>query len=240
MKTQKLIIISLLAFVLSCKKENDKTSSCLITSLIQAGTNGNQVFNLTYNDEGKVATIDQVSGLATHKDFSYQGNTIYVISLDKDGHFTQKDSITIDDKGRPLNIRQFMTADGSVYTNIIFEYNGDDLVKHVQTSYPGSSTSTTTFTYQNGNPVTLSSGNASSILDFYTDKKLQKGDYLEVASLIQYGISIYPHKNLVKMIASGGSITNLVYEYNSDGLISKLTATSGNDITLLNYGYECR
>lgn len=240
MKTQKLIILLLLTLVISCKKESDKTVNCNITSVVQAGTAGNQVFVLTYNDEGKIATLDQTSGTTYHKDFSYVGNTLYVVTLDKDGHFSQKDSITLDSQGRPLNIRSFTTADGSVYSDINFEYNGDELKKYVQTQVPGGSATTTTATYINGNPTTISSGGISSILDYYTDKKVQKGDYLELAGLVQYGVSFYPHKNLVKMIAGGNSITNLTYEFNADGLISKLTATTGNQLTQLTYAYECR
>jgi hypothetical protein len=240
MKTQKLMILSLLVLVLACKKESDKASTCKMTTVTQVGTNGNQAFTITYNDEGKVATIDQTMGTATHKDFSYDGNTMYVISLDKDGHFTQKDSITLDAKGRPLNIRSFLNIDQSYWYNYTFEYNGDDLAKTVQTNHEGTNLGITTLIYSNGNPTSVSVGNSSSILDYYTDKKVQKGDYLEFASLLQYGLSIYPHKNLVKTLASSGSVINFTYEFNSDGLISKVTASTTTMVTVLTYGYECQ
>jgi hypothetical protein len=239
MKTQKLIITILLCLVLACKKESDNSSRCNIISIVQIGTAGNQAYTLTYNDEGKIATLDQTMGVTSHKDFSYNGNTMYVVTLDKDGHFSQKDSITLDGQQRPLNIRSFLNIDGSIWYNYTFEYNGDELKKYVQVNQSGNVVATSTLTYTNGNPISISFGNASSILDYYSDKKVQKGDYLEVATLIQYGISLYPHKNLVKTIASGGALINFSYEFNSNGLISKVTLTNGTDVSLLSYSYEC-
>jgi hypothetical protein len=234
MKTQKLFIVCLLAVGMGCKKESDKTSDCKITYV---ATSAGSTFTLTYNDEGKIATIHSSD---SHKDFTYIDNTVYIVTLDKDGNFYQKDSITIDTKGRPLNIRSFSTAVGSTWNNDSFEYNGDDLKSFTRTTSSGATPTITTTTYSNGNPLVLKTGASNIILDYYTDKKLQKGDYLEMATLVQYGISLYPHKNLLKMIASGSEVTNLTYEFNSDGLISKLTATSPTQANVLLYTYECK
>lgn len=238
MKTQKLFIVSILLIGIGCKKESDKNANCQIVAIVSSAGNSN--YTITYNEEGKVATIDAPGPSPSHKDFAYDGNTIYIVSLDKDGHFQQKDSITIDSKGKPLNIRTMYTTDGSKWQNNSFEYNGEDFKSSAQTTNSNPTPVTTTATYSNGNPLSLVTNGNSSVLDFYTDKKVQKGDYLEVASLLQYGISIYPHKNLVKMIASGGGATNFAYEFNADGLITKVTATSGTQVSILLYTYECK
>lgn len=240
MKTQKLIFVCLLIFVLACKKERDNTSRCNIATMTQAGPGGNAVYTFTYNDEGKLATMDVGGTGASHKDFAYSSNTVFIVTLDPDGKFKRKDSIAIDSKGRPLNIRSFTSADGSTWENTSFEYNGDDLKNSALTYNYNSTPMTTTFTYSNGNPVIMATGGSSTILEYFTDKKVQKGDYLEMASLVQNGVNIYPHKNMVKLVASGGSIVNFAYEYNSDGLVSKVTITSGTDIALLTYTYECK
>jgi hypothetical protein len=237
MKTKTLVVV-LFVVGMGCKKDNDKAATCQITSVVSSGGNFN--YTITYNDEGKVAIIDAASSNPTQMDFSYNGSTVYIITLDKDGHFSKKDSITIDSKGKPLNIRTMYAADGSIWENNSFEYNGDDLKSFSRTTNSDATPTTTTATYSNGNPVALVTSGSTSVLEFYTDKKVQKGDYLEIASLIQHGISIYPHKNLVKTIAGGGTATNFAYEFNSDGLITKVTATSGTQVSILLYTYECK
>ncbi|HLG40932.1 MAG TPA: hypothetical protein VI461_14730, partial [Chitinophagaceae bacterium] len=136
--------------------------------------------------------------------------------------------------------RQYYNLAGTNFNNYIFEYNGDDLSKLHQTDETGGATETSTATYLNGSMVSLQSPSGTATLEYFTDKKVQPGDYLELAAMIQYGMSVYPHKNLVKTIANGASsITNFNYDMNPDGTISKVTATSGSSVSTLTYQYQC-
>jgi hypothetical protein len=244
MKTQKTIII--LFFVLtftstinSCTKEGDKTASCRIVTVSQSGPGPGTIQNLTYNNDGKISTLSATTGSSViNKVFNYSGNTIIVYSTNGSGAFNSRDSITLDSKGRPLNIRQYFNQAGTNWYNLNLEYNGDDLLR-VQQSGP---TGGTTFlaTYSNGNMVSLQSASSTVTFEYYTDKKIQPGDFLDVTSLVQYGVRVYPQKNLIKTIDyGGGNISNFSYEMNSDGLISKATGTTASDVTTLTYQYKC-
>ena len=235
------ISVAVLLFVslAACKKDNDKKATCRISTITQTSSGDNTIQNITYNNDGRISTMTTSGDFGSTKVFTYNGNTVIVITTGNDGDFNSRDSITLDAKRKPLNIRQFHNEDGDNWTNYSFEYNGDDLQKFHQTNENGTSPQTSVATYQNGNMMSLQTGNGTATLEYFTDKKVQPGDYLELASLIQYGVSVYPHKNLVKTIAEGSTILNFNYEFNADGTISKVTATSGGTVSSLTYQYQC-
>jgi hypothetical protein len=245
MKTQKTLIVLLFTIVFavaisSCKKNNDKQATCRIVTVTESSSSGNTIRNITYNNDGKISTLNASGSNPTNKVFNYNGNTVIVNTTTGSGTFSSRDSITLDNRGRPLNLRQYYNVAGTNFSNYKFEYSGDDLLKLQQTDETGGVPETTTTTYVNGNMVSLHSPSGTTTLEYFTDKKVQPGDYLELAALIQYGMSVYPHKNLLKTIASGASsITNFNYEMNPDGTISKVTATSGSSVSTLTYQYQC-
>jgi hypothetical protein len=235
MRRPFICLVLLLAFsgiFVSCKKDNDdKKPVCRIVTIT---TSTGDVTNITYNNEGKISTLSE-GGII--KVFTYAGNTIIINS--NNGNFASRDSITTDSKGRPVNIRQFSDATNTKWTNLSFEYNGDDLLKYIQTTNPVTTPVTNTATYVNGNMVSLQFSGDHTDLEYYTDKKVQQGDLLELSTVLIYGVSIYPHKNLVKSISSGGSIANYSYEFNADGQITKATATGGTQVSTFTYQYQC-
>lgn len=240
MKTTKVAVAFFVFIVfISCKKNNDKKASCRIVTVAQTSPSSNVIQNLTYNNEGRISTASTSGPNGGNKVFTYNGNTVIAISTRHDNSFSGRDSITLDAKRRPLNIRTFFDEAGTNWTNSRFEYNGNDLQKIIQTEETNGSPETSVATYNNGNMVSLSNTTSVTTLEYFTDKKVQQGDYLEVASLIQYGVSVYPHKNLLKTIASAGTILNFNYEFNPDGTISRVTATTGGTVATLSYQYQC-
>jgi hypothetical protein len=222
----------------SCKKSVDKNASCRIVTAVQVLGSNTYTFNITYNNEGKISTLEASGALTMSKVFTYSGNTIMINST-QSGSFHRRDSITLNAKGKPLNIRQYSNAAGTVWLNYAMEYNGDILLKYIETSSSNPS-KTITITTTNGNATTVQLPGATFTLEYHTDKNVQRGDWLEFASLTEYGVNIYPHKNLVKTIDQGtGTITNYNYEFNSDGLISKVIGTSGASTTTVTYQYAC-
>lgn len=241
MKTQGTILVccAAIALISSCKKNSDKKATCRIVTVAQSSSGSNSTINITYNNDGKISTLGTSSGSSsTNKVFTYSGNTIIINSTS--GSISTRDSVTVDAQGKALNIRQFSDLTGSNWTNYRFEYNGSDLLKFHETSDGDATEETTVATYSNGNMVGLQNASSNSTLEYFTDKKVQPGDYLELISLIQYGVSVYPHKNLVKTIDGGsGSITNFNYEFDAEGNITKVTATGGSSSTTLTYQYQC-
>ncbi len=242
MKTQGTIFLFCAAVLLvsACKKDgDDKKAACRIVTVSQSSSGTPNVINITYNNDGKISTLSTSSGSSsTSKVYTYSGNTIIINATS--GSFSSRDSVTLNAQGRASNIRQFSDLTGNNWTNYRFEYNGNDLLKYHQTSDGDATEETTTATYSNGNMVGLQSSSSNTTLEYFTDKKVQPGDYLELAMLIQYGVSVYPHKNLLKTIDSGtGSITNFNYEFDAEGNITKVIATAGSSTTTLTYQYQC-
>jgi hypothetical protein len=238
--TYLFLLLALTGILASCKKDKDKKATCRITTVISSGSGNNTVYNITYNNDGKISTLNSSGSAVTNKVFTYSGNTVNVNTTVGSNTFSSRDSITLDSKGRPVNIRNFFNESGTNWNNSSFEYNGDDLLKYIVTSSSSSTSETVTATYLNGNMVNLQTTGVSSSVAYFTDKKVQPGDYLEISNLIQFGLTVFPHKNLVKSVDSGGgSITNFNYEFDADGQITKLTATSGSSVSNLTYQYQC-
>lgn len=241
MKTQRVAVAVIIASAFfSCKKNDDKQANCRIVTITTSSSGDNSVFNLTYNNDGRISTISTSGTSGSNKVFTYNGNTVIINTVRSDGSFDSRDSLTLDAKRKPLNIRKYSDEEGTNFTNFSFEYNGDDLLKIHQTSDNSNSPETSVATNVNGNMTALTSPAGTSTLEYFTDKKNIPGDYLDVSSLIEYGLSVYPHKNLVKTIANGNSsILNFNYEFNPDGTISRVTATSGSTVSTVSYQYQC-
>lgn len=243
MKTQGTIAVVFAALTLSifsaCKKDNDKKASCKLVTVTQNSGGTISVINITYNNDGKISTLNtSSSNSSTNKVFTYSGNTINIITTS--GSSTSRDSVTLNSSGRASNIRSFRDMTGTDWTNQSFEYNGNDLLKIHETSEDDNTPSTSVATYISGNMVSLATTSSTSTLEYFTDKKIQQGDYLELATVIQYGVGIYPHKNLLKTIdGGGGNFNNFNYEFDADGKISKLVVTGGGSTVTLTYQYQC-
>jgi hypothetical protein len=225
--------------MLSCSKKGDKNAGCRIVTAMHVTAFGNTIYTLTYSDEDKLSGLAATGGAVFNKAFSYNGNTTIVNTTNETGDFMSRDSITVNDKGRVVNMRNFITQNGSEWINYSFTYSGDDLVAVEQTRQPAEPPVSGVGNSLNGNLLSLSSATASTIFEYYLDKKVQQGDYLDFSLVLQFGAGIYPHKNLIKTISTGATITNFTYEFNSDGLISKVAINNGSTIQTVTYQYKC-
>ena len=122
--------------------------------------------------------------------FTYFGNTIMVNGT-KAGAFHSPDSITLDDRGRPLNLRQFYQEDRSDWSNIAFTYNGDDLLTMKQSTDQSTNPVTSLVACSNGNMVCQQLNGNIVMLEYFLDKKVQPGDFLQFNSLPVFGIDLF-------------------------------------------------
>lgn len=245
MKTRRLVsffaAIAMCITVISCKKDGgDKNASCRIVTVTQVLGGSTYLYNLTYNNDGKVSTLTGSGATNVNKVYTYAGNNI-IINATLGGTFYSRDSITLNANGTPANIRQFSNPAGTAWINHSLEYNGNDLLKQHMTTNLSAVPITSIVTMSNGNVINLKQvGSTEYNMEYFTDKGVQRGDFLEIVGLLNYGINIYPHKNLVKALALvGGAVTNYNYEFNADGLISVVTATSGTSVSTISYQYAC-
>jgi|GEM_PF-2434979 len=225
-------------FFISCKKDDIKNNACRIVTISEESASGSAVVhNITYNNDGKISTLQSSGTFNTNKVFNYTGNTI-IVTTSGNNNPSRKDSITLNSQGRPVNIRQYFS--GTNFDNYVFEYDGNgELLKNQKISNGSTTPETTIYTNQNGNIASIKTSFSTVNLEYFNNKAVQQGDYLEVLSLIAYGVSIYPHKNLVKSIVSDNSITNYDYEFNSEGVITKITATGNSGVGTITYQYQC-
>jgi hypothetical protein len=222
----------------SCKKSGDKNANCRIVTAHQVVGSIDYVINITYNNAGKISTLASTGSVTVSKVFTYSGNTV-IINITNAGAFQGRDSITLNDKGKVTNIRQYKNVAGTVWTNYAMEYGGDVLLKYYE-STNASAPKTITVTITNGNTTKVVDGATTINLEYWTDKNVQRGDYLEISALLEYGVNLYPHKNLIKTLdTGGGNIINYNYDFDERGLISKITATSGANSSTLDYQYQC-
>jgi hypothetical protein len=156
------------------------------------------------------------------------------------GTFSGRDSVTVDNMGRPVNIRHFYNQAGTSWFNTVYEYSGDNMTKFNQIYESTTIPDTYTVNSVDGNVVYFGNSGNSTSLEYYTNKSNQPGDYLEFNSLIDFGVSIYPRKNLIKKLDSGlGNFTDLSYEFDSDAKITKVIATSASSVFTYTYQYQC-
>ncbi|MDP4245696.1 MAG: hypothetical protein Q8932_07605 [Bacteroidota bacterium] len=236
MKTIKLLPASAaliaIALIAGCKKNKETRSDCHIVAI--TSTTGESYY-LTYNKDGKLASDSSGNSVTT---FVYSGSTV-TGTTNMSGAFSSKTIITLNSNGLASNVRTEYNAAGTNWGNALYEYSGTEVVKVTNTSSSGGSPTLSTIAWSNGNPTSITSGSSTSILDYYTDKAFQKGDYLYLAQLT-LGYTIYTSKNLLKSIVSGSTLTTVTYSFDSDGKINMMTVSSGsNATTVLVYQYQC-
>jgi hypothetical protein len=142
--------------------------------------------------------------------------------------------------GQPLNL--------SINSTYTYEYNSlgelqlATLKKEYISNPAGNYTSTTTYTWANGNVVKQEvTGGGIGSYEYYTDKPAQKGDVIAFNNLMSSGISPFKNKNLTKSLTDGATIVNINYEYDETGKIKTalLTGSTAASSRESRYQYSC-
>ena len=220
-------ILILAAAFNACKKNNDKKPVCRIAAFTIAG----QVYNITYNSSGKVIAI--ATGIFSQT-YDYFNDTTTITSLN-DGTFSSRTIVALNGAGLATNVRTELNASGTEWTNSTFEYNGDELSKQISTRSGDTSRGITTFIWFNHNMISETIDSNTTVLDYYTDKPRQAGDYLDFFQFLG-GYEYLRTKNLLKSFGN----STLTYQFGTDGNISELTISSPGGIPAgINYQYQC-
>jgi len=210
-----------------CKKDSNKKSDCRVAEVSIAG---GQNIEVSYGSDGKVNSFS--TGNGTLVSFTYKGDTVQILHTDS-GQFGSRVTVVNNVSGLATYVRTDYDQAGTQWGTTKYEYNGDQLATSKDSSYAGTS-STTTYAWFNGNMVVSASGTQTTSSDYYTDKPYQPGDYLYFAQLLQ-GYQILRNKNLVKS-TTGGSFN---YSFDGDGHISAMEIVEPNSAAVINYTYQC-
>ncbi len=238
-RSLKLLILSALLFTASgifsgCKKSNDKKPTCRIiaASIPSSGV----VFNFLYNNNGKLSRISTAFGTAS---FDYPADNTVIVTTQASDTFQSRKIIKVNAAGLATNVRIENNTAGTQFTNDAFEYTGNELAKQTSTSSFDPNPRITTYTWFNGNMVSIASGGAiTESREYFTDKPRQDGDFFTFNQFIQ-GFEIVRTKNLVKSTSQSG--LNFTYEFGADGNISSVKATFSSGVSAFqDYQYECK
>lgn len=243
------IILKLLAplllasMIISCKKNNNEnenvivqTPSCKLVKIISVSTNtaSNSTFNISYNNDGNISVIHQTgTGDPITKVFTYNGNTI-LITHSTGNKVSKVDSLQLNNNGL-LDFAQSKDEGSGTKTTNKFTYNAAGELLTSSTKSGNNPVTTTSYTFTNGD-MTLQGTTAYS---YFGDQSFRDGDYLQIVQLVNTGALFVRNKHLVKAVQTGTTLQNFNYEFDADGKIKKLIATSGATIESLTYQYDC-
>lgn len=212
----------------ACKKNDVEKPTCRIVSVFVPSATA--LYHLSYNSNGKLssATAGPLNIL-----YEYIGNTTIVTTLDS-GKFRSKSVIIANTAGLATSVKTENNAAGTDWTNTIYEYNGEELIKATTTSSVVAITSVTTYTWLNHNVTSISeTPGTQMVLNYYMDKPKQTGDYLSIVQLFD-GYETIRNKNLLKTYSQ----VDFIYDFGPDRNISSVGAAPNNQ-KLFEYEYEC-
>jgi len=195
-------------------------------------TNVRDTSFINYNSDGSINSIRETNGSVTS--YTYAGN---MVTLNKTGltGFEFRTIIAVNSIGLATNVRMEFNSQGTNWINVAYQYNGDQVSSGIVTlSNPGI-VDTGNYTWQNGNPVSVSDGAAVSHYDFDLNSPHQLGDYFSLVQLLT-GFEVVRPKNLIK----SQDQTTFSYVFSGDGHISSITETPPNAAAITNgFVYEC-
>ncbi|HMR17900.1 MAG TPA: hypothetical protein PKA53_01255 [Sphingobacterium sp.] len=227
------ILLLCLSLTISCSKKskNDPEPPEPTCRIIVAGGEG-LIFNITYNEEGKISKVTVGS---TTRTYEYSGNTAIVRTVNA-GTFFSKTIYTLNNNGFVTKKRIEYNETGTDWNNTDFLYNeSTQLIRTTVTNSSGDIPTTYTYTWENGNLATV----AGRIYEYYTDKPQQPGDFTYFEELFeQDGMRVNNSKNAVKSTTVSETMS-ITYTTDQDGKITSLTTQRGTSMETINYQYEC-
>jgi len=234
MKQQKPALLAVLLYgfsmcFVSCKKDNNSDAAqCRVTD-IKSNDSISSEYGLSYNADKKISVIT----LAPYKGkrlFTYSGNFIFRAVMDSSGNIIQSDTLSLNKNGLVSSIASYFVGNGShSYEAMVYDS------KNQLIGVTGASASNTfvNYTWRNGDMVSIKYITTDTeIMNYYTDKPADNGDYLRIMSFTEWGLPLFKCNHLFK--GSGNNI--FTYTYDADG---KITSVLNNRTVLYTYTYSC-
>jgi hypothetical protein len=234
--TYLLLAITIISFT-NCSKSDSAPQKPKQTCHIITVSENSTTYNISYNSDGKITKVAYDTYVSS---FTYGGNAI-IINTTNSGSFSTKRTITLNDNGLVINIRDEYDASVTTLSNSALDYRGDELIKLTSTSNSGGAPSVTTYSWTNGNLTDVTSDSYSQTYDYYTDKPVADWDYLRFQLQLSYGnsVNIINNKNMIKSTSDGSTTTNFGYTFDEDGKVTAVSTNDGTTADILNYQYQC-
>jgi hypothetical protein len=222
------IVLAFTCILVQCKKDNEKKPTCnLIT--VTTSPNGTTL-HLTFNADGKLIRSESTNSVLTYE---YSAGSVTIVTFNS-GTFHSKTIATLNSDGLATNVRKEDDTTGTIWTNTVYEYNGQELSKSTVTTSTVGQPVVSTYTWANQNLVNSNVDGGSQSFGYYTNKPRQTGDYFLLVQQLQ-GYETFRNKNLLKTIDA----VTLNYQFGTDGRINSLSAIAGATETFITYEYLC-
>jgi hypothetical protein len=228
------VLIAGLLIIPSCSKKSSPAQTCRIITIqdVQASTT---TYNITYNNQGQISTLQSVSGsTTTNKVFTYSGNTELIVTTS--GGSSTTDSITLNSSGLILSDLNVNGANKNLTT---YTYSGTQVEKSVAQANGTGPIVTTVFTFSNGDMTGFSDGTNTASFTYDAGKPSATGDYWQIVQLVNYGAPFVKTTHLVTGYTQGSTIDNFNYSFDNTGKITSLVNTAGSNVETISYQYSC-
>ena len=247
-----LLVIS--CWISSCRKPakpspvtNTPFTGCRISQIIQHGydsTTDKSVYRFFYNNDGTVAKIIEppVDGHdSVAKVFTYKPNCIIVYGTDNSLTYS-KDSLLLDDNNRVIFIDHYV-YNGSPQPNQLWDkYQYDNAGNMVlQTSHNNGMSTTSTFSWKNGDLQWNTSG--TDFVDYYYDTALYNigNIFTKITDFVSYGRTVVPPSRHLHTFSIEDGADSAFYNYqldNSRKVIYLNVSVSLTPVTEVSYDCE--
>ena len=231
----------LILTLISCSK-SDKTpggtavKNCkIIAASIVSGTGANLgTYTFQYNSDGKLTGSLSKGAYTDTVSYSYSGNMIFRSVAA--GPNSSVDTIALNNTGFILHDKEVVGS--SVYkSDYVYDGSGQlSSFTQQQNSYPPISVS---YVFTNGDNTLISSGSAMDTLVYDISKMAVNGNLDQFNQLLYLGAYYVRNKHLLIAEKHGTSVA-YSYQFDSNGNISSIKMTVGNNSATINYTYSCQ
>ena len=243
-----------------CKKDKDQgppDSNCKIVTVALNASGTLVNYTLSYNNDGKVSKIVVGDQMKTRVNFLYSTNEVVreEFSDHWDGQLTAHTTMELNGMGLPVKVieKDYDYVPQGQPPKLLstrtstFDYNSKGELQSAREIFvtifaPGSNYDrTTTYTWENGNVIKQQAGAEVADITYYTDKAIQKGDYLTIDNFLTRGFMPFKNKNLIRSLKGGPVIMNINYEFDDQGKVKAgtLSGTGAGTTKEYRYGYSC-
>jgi hypothetical protein len=230
-----LVLLAALLVTPSCSKKSSQANPCRIINIQDIQPSISTTYNITYNDQKQIATIQSITGSVTvNKVFTYSGHTEMIVTTS--GTSSTTDSITLNDDGLILTD---LYIDGAGRNLTAYTYSGNQVLKSVAQDNSGDPAVTTLYTFANGDMTGFTNGSSTANFTYDASKPSGTGDYWQIVQLLSYGAPYVKSSHLVTGYSGGGTVASFNYTFDNTGKIASLVSRSGGAIENISYQYDC-
>ncbi|MGZ5136103.1 MAG: hypothetical protein ACXWCG_13180 [Flavitalea sp.] len=229
-----LILSVALLLLFSCEKNSEDLNPVpLAKCRIKSFEENSVVANIEYRN-GKISRVTWSDGFLAQ--YNYDKDTVKILTT-QSGSFASRHIVVNNASGLAEKVRYESNNSGTAGYVYTYRYKGTEVIESTQKPIGSATTVVTIYNWANGNLKQFTSGTSTTTFEYYNNKEVQEGDYLETVYLAQ-GFRYIKNKNLLKSIINSSSYGEIKYDFDKNGNIISAGIT-GTTPSNLSYTYQC-